>query len=150
MTADLVLASLHHLLAFGVVSLFFALHLTVRPGLGGAALHRVAIADRFQGSFAGGLVVVGVLRVIYGLKGAEFYLSSWTFWAKMAAFAAVGLLSVPPTLRIIAWHKASKADPAYVVPDAEIGRVRPWLATQFLLILLIPIFAAMMARGVGL
>lgn len=150
MTTDLLLAGLHHLLAFGVVALFFALHVTVRPGLSGAALHRVAVVDRFQGAFAGGLVIVGVLRVIYGLKGPEFYLSSWTFWAKMAAFAAVGLLSVPPTLRIIAWHKASRADPAYVVSDVEIGRVRPWLGLQFLLILSIPVFAAMMARGYGL
>jgi putative membrane protein len=150
MTTDLILAGLHHLLAFGVVALFFALHVTVRPGLSGAALHRVAIVDRFQGAFAGGLIVVGVLRVLYGLNGPEFYLSNWTFWAKMAAFAAVGMLSVPPTLRIIAWHKASQADPAYVVPDAEIAWVRPWLTMQFLLILTIPIFAAMMARGYGL
>lgn len=150
MTTDLILAGLHHLLAFGVVALFFALHVTVRPGLSGAALHRVAIVDRFQGAFAGGLVIVGVLRVIYGLKGPEFYLSSWTFWAKMAAFLAVGLLSVPPTLRIIAWHNASRADSAYVVPDGEIARVRPWLGLQFLLILTIPVFAAMMARGIGL
>ena len=150
MTTDLILASLHHLLAFGVVSLFFALHVTVRPGLSGAALHRVAIVDRFQGAFAGLLVIAGVLRLIYGLKGPEFYLSSWTFWAKMAAFAAVGLLSIPPTISIIRWHKASKADPAYVVPDAEIGGARRWLTIQFLLILTIPIFAAMMARGIGL
>jgi putative membrane protein len=150
MTTDLILAGLHHLLAFGVVALFFALHVTVRPGLTGAALHRVAIVDRFQGAFAGGLVVVGVLRVIYGLKGSEFYLSSWTFWAKMAAFAAVALLSIPPTTKIIAWHKASKADQAYVVPDGEIGKARGWLTMQFLLILTIPIFAAMMARGIGL
>ena len=150
MTTDLILAIGHHLLAFGLFGLFFVLFVTIRPGLTGAALHRVAIVDRFQGAFAGLLVIVGVLRVIYGLKGPDFYLASWTFWAKMGAFAAVGILSVPPTLRIIAWHKAARADPVYVVPEAEIGRVRGLLGMQFLAFILVPVFAAMMARGVGL
>lgn len=150
MTTDLILAAGHHLLAFGLFGLFLVLFVTIRPGLAGPALHRVAIVDRFQGAVAGLLVIVGVLRVIYGLKGADFYLGSWTFWVKMAAFAAVGILSVPPTLRIIAWHKAAGADPAYVVPAAEIGRARTLLGLQFLAFILIPVFAAMMARGVGL
>ncbi len=150
MTTDLILAGLHHLLAFGLFGVFLVLFVTVRPGLAGAPLGRAAIVDRFQGALAGLLVIVGVLRVLYGLKGPEFYLSSWTFWAKMAAIAAVGLLSIPPTLRLIAWHKAARADPAFVVPEAEIGRVRTWLGLQFLIFLLVPIFAAMMARGIGL
>ncbi|HYD14207.1 MAG TPA: DUF2214 family protein [Allosphingosinicella sp.] len=150
MTTDLILAGLHHLLAFGLFGAFFVLFVTVRPGLGGAVLHRAAIVDRLQGAFAGLLVIVGVLRVIYGIKGPDFYLSSWTFWAKMGAIVAVGLLSVPPTLRLIAWHKASRADAAYVVPDAEIGRVRSWLGVQFLIFASVPLFAAMMARGIGL
>ena len=150
MTTDLILAIAHHLLAFGLFGLFFALFVLIRPGLSGAPLHRVAIVDRFQGACAGLLVVVGVLRLIYGLKGPDFYLSGWPFWAKMAAFAAVGILSLPPTLRIIAWHRAAKADPAWLVPDAEIGRVRSLLGLQFLVFLLVPVFAAMMARGVGL
>ena len=150
METDLILAILHHLLAFGLFGVFLALFAMVRPGLSGAALHRVAIIDRFQGAFAGLLIVVGVLRVLYGLKGPDFYLSSWTFWAKMAAFMTVGLLSALPTIRIIGWHKAAKADPAYVVPDGAIAGVRIWLNLQLLFILLIPVFAAMMARGIGL
>ena len=100
----------------------------VRPGLAGAALHRVAIVDRFQGAFAGGLVIVGVLRVIYGLKGPDFYLSSWTFWAKMAAFAG-GRPALAPA--DAADHRLAQGRarpiPACVVPDAEIRR-RPHLA----------------------
>jgi putative membrane protein len=150
MTTDLILAILHHLLAFGLLALLFAEYALVRPGLGGEALRRVAIFDRFYGAFAGLLIIVGVLRVIYGLKGPDFYLGLWTFWAKMAAFLAVGLLSIPPTLRVIAWSKAARADPAYTVPEADIWRVHTWLGMELLFFTLIPIFAAMMARGVGL
>src|SRR5688572_27017790 len=145
MTIDLVLASLHHLLAFGLFGLLVAQYAIVRPGLSGAALRRVAIFDRFYGAFAGLLILVGVLRVAYGLKGPDFYLESWSFWAKMAAFLAVGLLSVPPTLRILAWSRAVRADAAYVVPEAEIRRIHIWLGMELALFSLIPVLAAMMA-----
>ena len=69
---------------------------------------------------------------------------------RVLTIAAVGLLSIPPTLRLVAWHKAAKADPAFVAPEAGIGRVRTWLGLQFLIFLLVPVFAAMMARGIGL
>ena len=38
------------------------------------------------------VIVVGIGRVIYGLKSWEYYVYYWAFWAKMAAFAVVGLL----------------------------------------------------------
>ena len=150
MTTDLILAILHHLLAFSLLGLLFAEFTLVRPGLGGETLRRVAMFDRFYGAFAGLLIVVGVLRVIYGLKGPDYYLGLWSFWAKMAAFLAVGLLSIPPTLRIMAWSKAARSDPAFIIPETEIRRVHAWLGAELLLFTLIPIFAALMARGVGL
>jgi putative membrane protein len=150
MTTDLVLAVLHHLLAFGLLGLLFAQYALVRPGLSGGALNRVAMFDRFYGAFAGLLIIVGILRVAWGLKGPDFYLHSWTFWAKMAAFLAVGLLSVPPTLRILAWSRAARADASYVVAEAEIWRIHTWLGMELVLFTAIPVFAAMMARGLGL
>lgn len=150
MTTDLLLAIVHHLLAFGLLGLLFAQYAVVRPGLSGAALRRVAMFDRFYGAFAGLLVIVGVLRVMYGLKGPDYYLSLWTFWAKLAVFLVIALLSIPPTLRILAWRKAAGADPAFIVPEAEIWRVHTWLGMELVLFTLLPIFAAMMGRGVGL
>ncbi|TIL74004.1 MAG: DUF2214 family protein, partial [Mesorhizobium sp.] len=50
------------------------------------------------------IIVVGIGRVIYGLKGWEFYVYNWVFWAKMAAFVAVGLLSIIPTVRFASWN----------------------------------------------
>jgi putative membrane protein len=68
------------------------------------------------------------------------------FWAKMAAFAIVALLSAVPTIRILAWRKLSKADPAYVVPVEETRRVRPFLLAEAAVFVFIPLFAAAMAR----
>jgi putative membrane protein len=150
MMTDLILAIAHHLLAFTLAAILFAQYALVRPGLAGAALSGVRLLDRFYGLFAGLLIAVGVLRVIYGFKGPDFYLANPGFWAKMAAFAAVGLLSIPPTLRFLAWGRRARADPDFVAPDAEIAGVHIWLRMELFLFVLIPIFAAMMARGVGL
>jgi putative membrane protein len=150
MMTDLILAIAHHLLAFGLAAILFAQYALVRPGLAGAALNRVRLFDRFYGLFAGLLIVIGVLRVIYGFKGPDFYMANPGFWAKMAAFLGVGLLSIPPTLRILAWGRRATADPDFVVPDAEIAGVHIWLRMELVVFVLIPVFAAMMARGIGL
>ena len=62
------------------------------------------------------IIVVGIGRVFFGLKGWEYYIYYWAFWAKMAAFVAVGLLSIRPTMRFIAWRKAAAGDPAFARP----------------------------------
>jgi putative membrane protein len=105
--------------------------------------------DAAYGVMALAILVVGFLRVKYGAKGAEFYMHNPMFWAKIGAFAAVGLISVRPTLRILAWQKLAKADAAFVPPLDEVGAVRRQMLLEIHVFALIPIFAAMMARGVG-
>jgi len=105
--------------------------------------------DAAYGVMALAILVVGFLRVKYGAKGAEFYMHNPMFWAKIGAFAVVGLISVRPTLRILAWQKLAKADAAFVPPPDEVGAVRREMLLEIHVFALIPIFAAMMARGVG-
>ena len=67
------------------------------------------------------------------------------FWGKMIAFVIVGLLSIRPTMRILAWRRSGVA----VVPDSEVLAVRSWIKGEFLFLALVLVFAAAMARGVG-
>jgi putative membrane protein len=94
--------------------------------------------------------VVGFCRVYLGAKGPAFYLENPVFWAKIAAFAVVGLLSILPTIAIFKWRKQAKTDPAFAPPAAEVSRVRQALGWELIVFALIPIFAAAMARGYGL
>ncbi len=149
MHADLVLAILHHLLVFALFGLLAAEAVLLRPGLTGERLALLARLDGLYGGVATAVVVVGIGRLIWGLKGWEYYLGSWSFWAKMAAFAAVGIASIPPTLRILAWRRAARLDAGHVVPDGEIVRVRRLLRAELALFVLILAFAAMLARGIG-
>jgi uncharacterized membrane protein len=65
----------------------------------------------------------------------------------MASLAAVGMLSMGPTARIVRWRKAA-TDPAYTVPDSEIETARSYIKVQIVGFALILTFAATMARGV--
>jgi putative membrane protein len=143
---DLVLAFLHHVLAFGMVAVLASEIATIRPGLTAAGVRRLTVIDAHYGVMATLLIVIGILRVLYGMKGSDFYVVSPFFWAKMSAFAIVAALSAVPTLRIIAWRRMAKADPAYIVPVEETRRVRPFLLAEAAVFVFIPLFAAAMAR----
>lgn len=146
MTTDLILAILHHMLVFGL-AITMAVELgRLRPGMTGAEAIRLARLDAGYGATAGLILVVGVLRVIYGVKGADYYLHNPWFWAKMAAFAGVGLLSIPPTLAFIGWRKAATAEPAFAPTDAQVAGVRRFLLYQVGLLMVVVALAATMAR----
>lgn len=147
MLADLVLASLHHLLVFALFAILAVELVWLKRDLNLQGLRRVGRLDAAYGAVAGAVLVVGLARVVFGAKGYEYYLSSHSFWAKMAAFALVGLLSVPPTRQMIAWRRRAEAEPGWLPSAAEIGGARRYLHVEAAVFLLIPVFAAAMARG---
>jgi putative membrane protein len=148
--SDLILAILHHLLILSLAGLLAVERVLARPGLGGAALRTLGRIDIAYGATAGLVLVVGFCRVYLGAKGPAFYLENPIFWAKIAAFLVVGLLSTPPTIAIFKWRQRVKADPAFAPSAAEVAKVRRLLGWELIVFALIPIFAAAMARGYGL
>lgn len=147
---DLVLAVLHHLLILSLAGLLAVELALVKPGVGGASLKTLGLVDAGYGAMATLVLAVGFSRVFLGGKGSAFYLENPVFWAKIAAFAAVGLLSIAPTAAILRWRKRAKAEPAFAPSDQEVARTRRVLALEALVFALIPVFAAAMARGYGL
>ena len=144
---DLTFAILHHLAVFTLVGIIAAEFALLRPGIAGTRLAQLARIDGLYGMVAGLVVVIGVLRVFLGGKGWEFYVASPSFWAKMLAFLAIGLLSIQPTRALVKWGKALKADASFVPPAGDIATSRRFLNAEVIILVLIPIFAAAMARG---
>lgn len=148
---DIILEFAHHLAVFGLVGVFFAEFFLLTQGdVGGARLNTVGRLDAAYGGLAGFIILVGVSRVIWGYAGWEFYVMNWTFWVKMALFVLAGALSARPTMAILGWRRTAASDPGYVVPAAEIAAVRGYFTAGFAALAGIPIFAALMARGIGL
>lgn len=140
---DLLLAILHHFLVFTLAGLLAVELALMRPGLSGQNLALVGRIDGAYGGVAMAVIVVGICRVIFGLKGWEYYVSNHAFWGKMLAFLIVGLLSIRPTMRILAWRRNGNA------PDGEVQAVRSWIKGEVLFLALVLVFAAAMARGIG-
>jgi len=146
-TTDLLLAIFHHILVFSLAAIIAAEIVLIRSELSPRIIGRLAGIDRAYGMVAMLVILVGIGRVFYGLKGWEFYVYNWAFWAKMAAFVAVALLSILPTMRFISWRKRVSADAGFVVPADEFAPVRTCLRAQMVIFMLIPIFAAIMVRN---
>jgi putative membrane protein len=149
MTTDAWLAIAHHLAVFSLAAVLAAEWALVRRGMAAADIRRLARVDGAYGAVAGAVIIAGVSRVIWGAKPAEFYLESTTFWLKMAAVAAVALLSIRPTMRYIGWRRALDADPSALPSDHVVGSARRMINLQLAVFVLIPTFAALMARGIG-
>lgn len=147
---DLLLAIAHHLSVFTLAGLLLAEVALLRPNLSPERIRQLGAIDMAYGGVAVLIIVVGVLRVIFGDKGAGYYLHNWAFWLKMAAFVLVGLLSVPPTMAIIGWRRKVAADPKFSPDAATITGLRRFYIGEIVAFAFIPAFAAAMARGYGI
>jgi putative membrane protein len=146
---DLLLAVAHHFAVFAVFGLLLMEVAVLRPGLGAERIRQLGVIDGLYGAASVLVLVAGVARVIWGAAGWEYYTTNWVFWAKMAAFVLVGLLSVPPTIAVLRWRTELAANPAFAPDDAQVGRLRRFFAGELVAFALIPAFAAAMARGYG-
>lgn len=149
MYTDLVLAIAHHLAVFTLVGILAAEFTLIRPDLPNHRIPPLARLDVAYGAIAGLVIVVGILRVLFGTSGWQYYVTNYAFWGKMAAFVAIALCSLPPTAAIRRWHGQHRTDPGFVPPIAEIVGLRRFLHAQLAILAMVLVFAAMMARGYG-
>jgi putative membrane protein len=146
---DALLAIAHFLLAFALAIVLTMEIMITRRDISGPRMIYLSRLDMAYGAIAAGILVIGVGRVIYGLKGPDYYVVNGFFWAKMAAFAAVVLLSIRPTLVIIRWRASVRSNPAFRPDPSEVMSIRRLMHSEALAFTLIPIFAVLMARYGG-
>ena len=146
---DTLLAILHHLGVF-ILTLAIAAQLgLVRPDISRRDVHSLALVDAVYGLSAVAVIAVGVARVFLGAKGVDYYADNIWFWAKMATFAAVGLISIRPTLTYRRWAKALRTTDDALPGPLETAKISHIVLLEAGLLLLIPVFAALMARYQG-
>ncbi|HEY1630753.1 MAG TPA: DUF2214 family protein [Rhizomicrobium sp.] len=148
-TADLAFAIGHHLLIFALAAVLAFEIGAIKPGMSAADLRRTGGVDAWYGILAGLIIVVGFARANFAAKGWTYYSHNHFFWAKIAAFAVVGILSIWPTIALIRWRRIAKTDTDFAPSDAQVRSVRRLLWAEVFFFALIPVFAAAMARGFG-
>jgi putative membrane protein len=141
---DLILAVAHHLLIFAVFGVLLAEFVALRGLTSSEAVARIAAVDLWYGVLATLIVIVGFSRAVFAAKGWSYYSHNAFFWAKLATFAVIGLLSIRPTLAFVRWRRSG------TVPDnAAIQPLRMYLHIELTLFVFLVVFAAAMARGYG-
>jgi putative membrane protein len=146
---DAGLAWLHFVFAFLLIGAIVAELFILRLPVDGRVARLLLRVDMFVGISAVLLILAGVSRVIWGAKVWVYYQAQPFFWAKMAMFAAIGLISIIPTRAFIRWVKAIAADANFTPPEAEVKRARRMVMIEAHLVTLLLLFASLLARGIG-
>lgn len=138
------LASLHHLLFLGLIVMMatqLAL-LRVRP----VPVVRLAKLDQGYGICAGLILIAGLARILHTEKGWAFYQSNPFFWGKMVAFALVALISIIPTVSYLGWRKQLSRDHTWQPRETDLKRTRSLVLAEMVLVGVVLVMAAAMAR----
>jgi len=149
MTLDASLSVLH----WWTVLLLIAALIGEKVLTGGVAdahtVRRLAAHDLAYGLAALLVLAAGFARAALGAKGWAFYAGSPMFWTKIGLFALIGLMSVVPTIAFRRWRKSLGGQPGAVIEAGRVAQVRRWIDLELTLLALMPVAAAMMARGIG-
>lgn len=149
MVLDAILAYLHFAAIFTLFGYMVAEAVMLRGTLDAERIRRLGRIDVIYFGAAIAVLATGLLRAIFGVKGADYYFSWWPIYAKLGTFVLIGIISVVPTLSYIRWRRMLERDPAWKVPPEEQKKMRRFVMTQLHLAALIPAFAVIMARGIG-
>ncbi|WP_035055574.1 DUF2214 family protein [Andreprevotia chitinilytica] len=147
---DAILAAAHYLSIILLVTFLAIETVLVKREWMPQAAARLARYDMMYFLMAMAVLATGLLRVFFGVKGVAFYEHNPLFHAKVTVFVLIALTSIWPTKRFLHWKKAAAADPAFIPDDIDLKRVRRCVMAEAHLLVLMPILAAFMARGIGM
>jgi putative membrane protein len=148
--ASALIAYLHYVAMISIAVMLVAEYMVCMPGITGGRIRLLARVDLLYMGAAVLALGSGVVRVVWFGKGAAFYLHNPVFYVKLALFAAVGLMSIPPTLQYLRWLRSLKSGTVNVVADYQVLRVRRYILVELILFAFIPLMATFMARGIGI
>lgn len=139
-------AGLHYLGAMLLMACLLSEHMMLAPRMDAATLRKLGRIDALYGVLALAQIGSGLGR-IWLEKGTDFYLHSGLFHLKITLFVALGLMSIYPTVRILAWRRAAASVEALAPAPREYRRVLMLVRLELLLLVLLPFLASLMARG---
>ncbi len=145
---DALLAYAHFLAILFLTAVLCAELAVYRQELAAPMARRLQRIDLFFGIAALLVIVTGIARIVFGLKGADFYLHNPIFWTKMGLFLLVGLLSIAPTVHYLRWNATLSAGADSIRDEpSTYGRIRSLLLAEIVVLAFIPLCAALMSRG---
>lgn len=144
-----VAAYLHFVAIFLLFALLVLEHQLFRHPLSFKRARSLLRVDTAFGVAAGLVLITGAARAMRYGKGMDYYLNNSIFHAKIGLFVVVALLSIYPTITFLRWRPALKAGQIPVISPASARWVKAIIRIELLALLLIPLLASLMARGIG-
>ncbi|MBL0270499.1 MAG: DUF2214 family protein [Chitinophagaceae bacterium] len=137
---------LHFLSILTIAATVLGEYLLLKPVMTRKEIGRLSKIDAFYGLAAIVLLGAGLTLWFGGISKPTFYYSkNWIFHLKVGLFALVGILSIYPTVFFIKQRKGDAAE-TISIPSKLIWMIR----LELILLLIIPLLATLMARGIGL
>lgn len=149
MTTEALLAYAHFL-AILTMTVFLASEAALcrKEWLNAAVVERLARVDMVYGIAAIVVLATGFARTWWGMKGMGWYWSQPLLHAKVTLFVIIGLISIVPTVRFLRWRKALRAT-GTLPTEAEVRSTRRLVMIEAHLLVVIPLLAVFLARGIG-
>ena len=149
MVFESILAYVHWLAIFTMVVFLASEAALCRvEWLNARVVERLAKVDMVYGMSAVLVLLTGIARTYWGVKGMGWYWSNPLLHVKVTLFVVVGLLSIKPTIVFLRWRKALRATGA-LPAEAEVRSTRRIVMIQAHLLPVIPLAAVFLARGFG-
>jgi len=137
---------LHFLSILTIAATVLGEYLLLKPVMTRQEIGRLSKIDAFYGLAAIVLLGAGLTLWFGGISKPTFYYSkNWIFHLKVGLFALVGILSIYPTVFFIKQRKGDAAE-TIAISSKLIWMIR----LELILLLIIPLLATLMARGIGL
>lgn len=146
MSVNIIVAYLHYLSFMLCFSALTLEAFTLKKELNLHEAGKIVIADAVYGISAVGILVTGILRVLYFGKGTEYYLNNPLFYIKVTIFLLVGLLSIYPTVSFINWVKDLLQNQAPKLDTIKLNRLLWLIRVELMGFILIPLLATIMTR----
>ena len=149
MTLEALLAYAHLLAILTMVVFISSEAALCRPEwLNATVVERLAKVDMVYGIAAGAVLLTGIARTWWGIKGTSWYWTNGLLHLKLAMFVAIGLISIKSTQMFLRWRRELRAS-SMLPDDAQIRTARRWVMVQAHILAVIPLVAVFLARGFG-
>ncbi|GAB4403372.1 MAG: DUF2214 family protein [Microscillaceae bacterium] len=145
MYLEILVRYVHFVSVFTIVATLFAEWVLLKKEMRPSEIARLGLIDAVYGLSAITLLGAGFTLWFVVGKPAAFYSFNWIFWLKLGLFTLIGLLSIYPTVFFLKNGKKNLPDTPIAVPRL----VHQMVVAELLILLLLPLLASLMARGIG-
>lgn len=137
---------IHFLGIFAIVGALTVEHLLLKSQMTRAEIRRLSIIDGIYGIGAIVAVAAGLTLWFGGVgKPAEFYSKNFVFHTKVTLVVIMAILSIFPTVYFLKNRKGTSPEELVDIPK----RIKMFVRIQLLLLVIVPLLATLMAKGVG-